>query len=409
MSDDVLVIGGGPAGLYAAQLLARGGVRVRVLEEHRRIGEPVHCTGILGTETFALPGIPRDAVVGSPRAARFHSPAGHQVSYEGPEGEACIVDRGVFDRGLASAARDAGAVVMTGVRASGLHVEPRRVTVTATVAERPRVFSAKVCLLACGARYRFQRALGWGTPPLLLSSAQAEVAGTGDGTLDIFLRRELAPMGFAWLVPISRGGEPRMKVGVMADRGPGRILDRLVNELRTAGRVSGPVEPAVVRPLPLAPLSRTYADRLLAIGDAAGLVKPTTGGGIYYGLLSASWAAETVVGALAGGDFSATTLGRYEQTWRGRLGAEITVAMWFRRLVAWLHPSDLDALTELALMDGLIPIVRQTARFNWHRELILRSLRHPEVLRIVFRRLIGSVGEGLDDRLPWGGPETSWA
>ena len=52
--------------------------------------------------------------------------------------------------------------------------------------------------------------------------------------------------------------------------------------------------------LPLGPVTRTYADRVVAVGDAAGLVKPTTGGGIYYGLLSGSIAAEVLGDALQG-------------------------------------------------------------------------------------------------------------
>jgi flavin-dependent dehydrogenase len=77
--------------------------------------------------------------------------------------------------------------------------------------------------------------------------------------------------------------------------------------------------PVIVRPLPLAPLSRTYGDRVLAVGDAAGLVKPTTGGGIYYSLLSAGWAADTVVAACEAGRFSSSVLSAYERTWREHL------------------------------------------------------------------------------------------
>ena len=168
-------------------------------------------------------------------------------------------------------------------------------------------------MLACGARYHFQRALGWGTPPLWLSSAQTELRAAPGDTLDIFLRPEAAPAGFAWLVPIVRGVEPHAKVGVMTARAPGRVLGQVVDELRAAGRVSEPVRRVIVRPLPLSPLARTYGERVLAIGDAAGLVKPTTGGGIYYSLLSAGWAAEVVTRAFQRGDFSATALGAYEE------------------------------------------------------------------------------------------------
>src|SRR3954467_2037348 len=64
--------------------------------------------------------------------------------------------------------------------------------------------------------------------------------------------------------------------------------------------------------LPLAPIPRTYGDRLLAIGDAAGLVKPTTGGGIYYSLVSAGLAADVLSGALTDDELGAERLAPYE-------------------------------------------------------------------------------------------------
>jgi flavin-dependent dehydrogenase len=142
--------------------------------------------------------------------------------------------------------------------------------------------------------------------------------------------------------------------------------------------------------LPLAPIPRTFADRLVAIGDAAGIVKATTGGGIYYSLVSASAAAGVLAAALRRDTLRARVLQRYEAAWRTRLGAEINAQLELRRVGHRLTDAEMEALFHLARTDGIMPIVRQTARFNEHRAFILALFRHPPARRVLFSRLRGA-------------------
>src|SRR5205085_9887453 len=134
--------------------------------------------------------------------------------------------------------------------------------------------------------------------------------------------------------------------------------------------------------LPLGPVARTYGQRLLAVGDAAGLVKPTTGGGIYYSLISGQFAAETLDEALKIDDLREARLRQYETRWRDRLGAEIRIGLAFRLLAARMNDRAIDSLVELARVDGIVPMLRQTADFNWHRRSALALLRHAQFRRI---------------------------
>lgn len=385
---DVLVIGGGPAGLYTALRLAQSGLTVRVLEEHPIVGEPVHCTGILSADAFDLPGVPRDAILSREETARLHSPSGHEFSFAAPCEEIFVIDRGAFDRGLAKAASRAGAIITTGARARHLVIGTRGLEVDLDSDGDLGRLAARMCVIATGARYGFQRRLGWGIPSLVLSAAQTEVPAPPTTGFDLFFRRDTGPEGFAWLAPVERMGTAYAKVGVMVRGRAQGVLGRVVADLRRDGRISsaGPTS-SIVRPLPLAPLARTHGERVLAVGDAAGLVKPTTGGGIYYSLLSATWAADAVIRAFESGDFSARALASYEATWRERLGRELRIGVWARRLAARLTPMDLDHLVDLAIHDGVAPVLRRSGRFNWHAGLILELLRHPGVLSILVQRL----------------------
>src|SRR5262249_17282243 len=101
---DVLVIGAGPGGLYAARCLARGGHRVLVCEEHDRIGDPVHCTGIIAADSFTEFDLPSDATLNTLSRVEFFSPSGLSIAYNSRKSEATVIDRGAFDRGLAARA-----------------------------------------------------------------------------------------------------------------------------------------------------------------------------------------------------------------------------------------------------------------------------------------------------------------
>ena len=90
---DVIVIGGGPAGLAAAAELARRGRTVAVFEEHDTIGSPVHCTGVLAAEALDSLDLPRAALLNPLATVRFVAPSGEAFEYTTPKTEAVVIDR----------------------------------------------------------------------------------------------------------------------------------------------------------------------------------------------------------------------------------------------------------------------------------------------------------------------------
>jgi flavin-dependent dehydrogenase len=104
-------------------------------------------------------------------------------------------------------------------------------------------------------------------------------------------------------------------------------------------------------------------------------------------LISGQLAARTLDDALRADDLRDTRLRRYEQDWRARLGSEIRIGLAFRTLASRMTDRAIDAVVELARVDGLVPMLRQTADFNWHQRSALALLRHSQFRRILLSSL----------------------
>lgn len=376
---DVIVIGAGPSGLRAAGRLAAAGLDVRVLERKSRVGANVVCTGIVGREVFDDFGLDRRSVIEELRTVRLVSPFSTVLTYEHPRPFACVVDREKFDNALADAAVSAGAAVACDARVEDIAVGREGVEVTVRDGQGGvSRLAAAVAVLATGVDFGLQKKIGLAIPRDFLRGAQVEASLPGRGTTTLFFGRDVAPGAFAWSVP---AGEGKARVGLLTKKDPKACLRKLLDAHFDGRPGKGEEAPIRTKPVAQGLLSGTFGDRVLAVGEAAGQTKTTTGGGISYGLTCADLAADVILKCFGRSSFGAADLAEYERRWKGLLQKEIVVGHYTRRMCARLSDGRIESLFHLAQTDGIVPIIREKADFDWHSGLIFALLQRLSFMK----------------------------
>lgn len=367
------MVGAGPAGSTTARALAERGRAVALLDENPASREQVVCTGIVGREAYEQFQLPDGPVRDEIAEALFVSPSGVEVGYRPEKPMARVVDRTAFDSALARRAEEAGTHLLWGHAAREVAKDAESVTITAELADGgQRILRARALVVATGHQRWLHEAAGLGTPRGYVHGVHADVPFRGLEAAELYFGNDVAPGFFAWAVPF---GDRRARIGVLAEQGSRQLFDRFVRReeirdrlfpgkeltdasslgerLRSRGIVQGPVEPSV-------------ADRAVAVGEAAGQVKTTTAGGIFYGMLGAEMAAETLEQGLAEDQLGAERLADYEEHWRGELGPEIEAGLQLQRVGRELSDPEIDELFE-ALQNGVAATIRTVVQFDWHR------------------------------------------
>lgn len=352
---DVLVLGGGPAGLRAARECAAQGVRVCLVEKKREIGSPVHTSGATWIRDIRRHAVP-DRLCHRVETIRFFSARKEARFGNAREGIGVLDVRGMCQH-MAESVVAHGARVLVGTRALGPLVE--RGTVRGAVLQTPgggrEEITATVTIDATGfasvtARKVFRsrgfRRYGLGLEYDLYAPRWPE------GEFVLLVGSQVAPTGYAWIFP---WGGHRVRVGVGVTMPDARGVDleaplrRLVEEdVRFAPRLagSGPIElHRGFIPDELFPHT-PVADGLLIVGDAAGQASALAGEGIRFAMEMGLLAARAAVKAVRKGDPRREVLGEAHRAWDRRFGRSFRIAMRINERMAGFDDDQWDRAVE---------------------------------------------------------------
>ncbi len=376
---DAVVVGAGPCGNMAALELAKSGISVAVLDWRTKIGDKL-CTGIIGRECVELFPPELDHIHGEARSATVVSPMGIRYRIERSATQAYIVGRVAYVNSVAEEAQQAGAEYILDARVTDIRISDTHAEI---LTHDGVTHHSRIVILASGFGTPLLRMIGLkdnGASEYLVG-CQVEVEVEGLTETEVYLGSSAAHNSFAWLVPTS---ESRALVGMAPHRRVNGQMEDFVARLQSEGRIGETAGKTQTWGIPIRPLSPSYTDRALVAGDAAGLVKPTTGGGIYYAFLSGRIAAESALSAIERGNYDASYLRGYERQWKAVFGRELRLGYYARMLYETLNDAQIERLMDEFLSDGEInDYIGEDVAFDWHGKVILRGLRHANIRRVL--------------------------
>jgi digeranylgeranylglycerophospholipid reductase len=388
---DAIVVGGGPVGSYAALNLAELGVKTTVFEEHSTIGFPSHCAGhisIRSLRSMGLYPLPKEIVENTFCAVNFHSPFGSKFSIRLSCPATLALNRARFDQFLANQAQNAGAKFVLCSRVQSLLVKDcsiKGVNVEQTDGLGERVYS-KIVLDAEGVSSRLVRQAGLKTLKTseLVYAVEAEVDAVQDvelNAVEVYFGKDYAPGFYGWLIPKPDGSA---KVGLATKSGdPREYLKRLMLKHPVASKQfsKSKITKVGYHAITLGgPINKSYANGFLALGDCASQVKPTTGGGVIFGLTAAKVAAKVAYQAITLGDVSSNVLQTYQKSCDEQLKFDFRVMLRIRRFLDLLSDQRLDEMLRVCGKLGVDKALRDVDEIDFQGKMLLTAVRKPSIL-----------------------------
>ncbi|MHB8360287.1 MAG: geranylgeranyl reductase family protein [Thermoplasmataceae archaeon] len=370
---DVLVIGAGPSGSYASYELSRKGFSVIQLEEHPEVGKPVECTGLVSRRVLEF--VRTKSIINRVHGAHVYFPNDGRISISKAE-ETVVLERDEFDRDVSGMATGAG----TELRVNSKVIEVKRNTegITAKIRETGNIreIKARVVIGADGANSIVRKDLFGKRIQRVVSAYQVESAESMEDqdNVNVYLGKAVTRGYFAWATPA--GDTSRIGTACLGGSSKNYFheLNRRFRNNKILSITGGPI--------PISTLKKTYGERVILVGDAAGIVKPLSGGGIFTGILSGSKAAETMIRALEEDDLSEKNLKGYQNLWKSEIGMELRIDLLIQKMFARITDSSFNSLYEIISRENNKRVINRIGDIDFPSKVVASLIvRNPSLAR----------------------------
>lgn len=349
----ISIIGAGPVGSYLAYLLAQNRKKVSVYEEHKRIGLPVQCAGVVTSRIKELVPVRKQFLVNKVKKIKIYSPNRDFVCFDLKKPN-YIFDRMKFDRYMADKARDAGAKFYLGYRFLGVKGDLLKFN--------KGLKKTKILVGADGSMSMVAKSVGLNRNRKYVVCLQARVSSSfEEDVICGYLCKDFCATVIPETSRIAR-------IDLIARRNINYYFKSFLKKFK--GRVieynSGLI------PI-YDPRFRTQKNNVYLVGDAAGQVKASTYGGIVTGMLAARELARAIIEKKD-----------YEKLWRKKIGKELKRHLSVRKRFDRFSNKDYNYFLSLVKQDRIKRLLEKYDRDNLKKYFLKLIFKEPRFLRFLF-------------------------
>ena len=391
---DVAIIGAGPSGSLAGQQAAENSeLSIAIFEEHKQIGKPTHCSGLIALDGLLNLGVNRNIVqkkimVNEIKRARFVAPNGNSFQINRKNDSMVVLNRNTLDQYLAECSERAGASIYTNHHVKEINFDHNKWRLLIRQEKNTKTITCDILISAEGSKARLAHSIGLYRPNQnwLLPAIQYEMKRLIDVETDcseLFFGNNFAPGFFGWFIPLN---EESARIGIAVSpvhSGKTRLyLEKFLHKhsvikMRTkkAKLVNsyGGFVPAS------GPVKKTFLEQFMLVGDAAGQSKATTGGGVniggYCGRLAGKYASKII-----SKDFTPLQGCReYQKQWKSCFEPELSLMKYLRRAISYLPDNVWNDLIRIAKTTQIDNSMKSTD-IDLHGSGLLRYALQPKVI-----------------------------
>jgi len=354
----ISIIGAGPSGCYTAYLLAKAGKDVQIFEEHKEIGSPIQCTGLVTPSINNILKLKKDLIINEIKKVKIFS---KNNSLElNLKNKNLVLDRKKFDNHLADLAISQGTKIFLNYK----FIENKKNLIKIKFNnQKDSILKTDYLIGADGPLSQVARSNNLFKKRKFLTGIQAIVKLKNENYIEFY-----PSIGtFAWVVPENK---EICRIGVAYYQNPKEDFNRFL-KLKKINNKNIIEKQGGLIPL-YDPRLKTKKDNIYLVGDAASQVKATTGGGIIQGLKAAQSLADSILNKK-----------NYEERWKKEIGKDLLVHLKMRNIMDKFKDKDWDSLIKLFKKDETKRIIESFDRDYPTKFIIKLILSEPKLLHFL--------------------------